>query len=64
MNPGTSRGAGSRRRGIQLRALTVGRQKRVTRHANPRYQTRPKDIHLENLEREHTDRESQARRDV
>ena len=38
----------------QLRALTVGRQKtrlRGSRHTNPRYPTRPKDIHLENLER-------------
>ena len=37
----------------QLRALTVGRQKtrlRGSRHTNPRYPTRPKDIHLENLE--------------
>ena len=36
------------------RALTVGRQKtrlRGSRHTNPRYPTRPKDIHLENLER-------------
>ena len=35
----------------QLRALTVGRQKtrlRGSRHTNPRYPTRPKDIHLEN----------------
>jgi len=35
--------------------LTVGRQKprlRGSRHTNPRYPTRPKDIHLENLERE------------
>ena len=35
------------------RALTVGRQKtrlRGSRHTNPRYPTRPKDIHLENLE--------------
>ena len=41
----------------QLRALTVGRQKtrlRGSRHTNPRYPTRPKDIHLENLEREPT----------
>ena len=38
----------------QLRALTVGRQKtrlRGSRHTNPRYPTRPKDIHLENLQR-------------
>ena len=39
----------------RLRALTVGRQKprlRGSRHTNPRYPKRPKDIHLENLERE------------
>ena len=39
----------------QLRVLTVGRQKtrlRGPRHTNPRYPTRPKDIHLENLEKE------------
>ena len=35
--------------------MTVGRQKTRLRgscHTNPRYPTRPKDIHLENLERE------------
>ena len=46
--------AGAVGKGALPRALTVGRQKtrlRGSGYTNPRYPTRPKDIHLENLER-------------
>ena len=49
----TSSEAGAVGEGATLCALTVGRQKtrlRGSRHTNPRYPTRPKDIPLENLE--------------